>query len=304
MINHASTRSLVSCCAVIVALSYCSSSWAQIEPPTDEDLAAVPAGFLDIVRGKGAVINRGQRDKNAPPRPAGPASSNDPRDFSGNWKANDFGGPIEQSFEAGQRPGPRILSKYELSRFCMVYPAVTSIAGEIFQTPQQLTIVYDGNNTNVVRVRRIRLNGEHPAKVTPTYGGDSVAKWEGNTLVVDTVGIKGTFGYAGTNIHIPGKDIYDQPIKKGEKLPPPDKALDLSVVMATPTLHVVERITKSDDRTSLRNEVTFMDTATNMTQYKITSDYSFAKPGEYVENICEDGNDLYGVGYLGEGDAQ
>ena len=29
---------------------------------------------------------------------------------------------------------------------------------------------------------------KHPAKLTPSYAGHSIGKWEGDTLVVDTVG--------------------------------------------------------------------------------------------------------------------
>ena len=40
------------------------------------------------------------------------------------------------------------------------------------------------------QVRRVKLNAQHPAKVTPSWNGDSVGHFEGDTLVVDTVGYK------------------------------------------------------------------------------------------------------------------
>jgi hypothetical protein len=49
-----------------------------------------------------------------------------------------------------------------------------------------IDILYDQN----ANVRHIRMNGTHPAKLTPTSMGDSVGHWEGDTLVIDTVGVK------------------------------------------------------------------------------------------------------------------
>lgn len=40
--------------------------------------------------------------------------------------------------------------------------------------------------------RTIYLNRSHPAKITPSYLGHSVGHWEGDTLVVDTIGFKGS----------------------------------------------------------------------------------------------------------------
>jgi hypothetical protein len=39
-------------------------------------------------------------------------------------------------------------------------------------------------------VRRVRMNAFHPAQVTPSWYGDSVGHYEGDVLVIDTVGIK------------------------------------------------------------------------------------------------------------------
>ena len=49
-----------------------------------------------------------------------------------------------------------------------------------------ITIIY-GQDDNV---RHIRMNHDHPAKVVPTPMGDSVGRWDGDTLVIDTVGVR------------------------------------------------------------------------------------------------------------------
>lgn len=52
--------------------------------------------------------------------------------------------------------------------------------------PGKIVIVYGEINT--AGVRRIYLNREHPKNLLPTWNGDSVGRWEGDTLVVDTTG--------------------------------------------------------------------------------------------------------------------
>jgi hypothetical protein len=57
---------------------------------------------------------------------------------------------------------------------------------ELVQTPDMVTILYVYDH----QVRHVRMNQNHPAKVTPSWYGDSVGHYEGDTLVVDTVGTK------------------------------------------------------------------------------------------------------------------
>jgi hypothetical protein len=57
---------------------------------------------------------------------------------------------------------------------------------QMVQQPHQITILYDYNYD----VRHVRMNEPHPARVTPSWYGDSVGHYEGDALVIDTVGIK------------------------------------------------------------------------------------------------------------------
>jgi hypothetical protein len=57
---------------------------------------------------------------------------------------------------------------------------------QMFQEPDHIIMVYRQGN----EVRRVRMNQPHPAHVTPSWYGDSVGHYEGDTLVIDTVGIK------------------------------------------------------------------------------------------------------------------
>jgi hypothetical protein len=63
----------------------------------------------------------------------------------------------------------------------------------VIQQPDMVQIIYTGPNTDV---RRIRLNARHPEPLTPSWYGDSVGYYEGDTLVVDTVGVKTDRPYA------------------------------------------------------------------------------------------------------------
>lgn len=79
------------------------------------------------------------------------------------------------------------------SVLCVPYgvPTMMSVAVypvEIIQTAKQVTIIGEAFS----EVRRVYLDRpqEKPEDVPPGYYGRSVGHWEGDTLVVDTVGIK------------------------------------------------------------------------------------------------------------------
>jgi hypothetical protein len=80
---------------------------------------------------------------------------------------------------------------------------------QIFQQPDHILMIYRQGH----ELRHVRMNQPHPAQATPSWYGDSVGHYEGDTLVIDTVGIKvGPFAMV---------DMYGTP--------------------HSPALHVVER---------------------------------------------------------------
>jgi hypothetical protein len=81
---------------------------------------------------------------------------------------------------------------------CVPYgvPSMMSVAVypiEILQMPKQITIVAEAFS----EVRRVYMNKPQPPidDVPPGYYGHSVGRWEGDTLVIDTVGIKESVQY-------------------------------------------------------------------------------------------------------------
>lgn len=77
----------------------------------------------------------------------------------------------EPSNQCTPQPMPYILWQWEI---------------QLLQQRDRVMILYGQD----AQARRIRLNGRHPAHVAPTWQGDSVGHYEGDTLVIDTVGVK------------------------------------------------------------------------------------------------------------------
>jgi hypothetical protein len=63
---------------------------------------------------------------------------------------------------------------------------------EIIQQRDQVTFIFNEDH----EVRRARLNQPHQSPVTPSWYGDSVGRYEGDTLVIDTVGVNPDRKYA------------------------------------------------------------------------------------------------------------
>jgi hypothetical protein len=59
-------------------------------------------------------------------------------------------------------------------------------AMEMLQLPTQTVMLFNENH----EVRQVRMNEPHPAQVTPSWHGDAVGHYEGDSLVIDTVGVR------------------------------------------------------------------------------------------------------------------
>jgi hypothetical protein len=92
---------------------------------------------------------------------------------------------VKKRFEATRagKPPPTPSS----SCWPMVAPYIYRVQEmQLLQSRDEVLILYMQDH----EVRRVRLNGTHPARVTPSWHGDSVGHYEGDTLVVDTVSVK------------------------------------------------------------------------------------------------------------------
>ncbi len=133
----------------------------------------------------------------------------------------------------------------------MTYPM------EILQTPGQVTIIAEWAS----QVRRIYTDGRpHPSDPDPTYQGHSIGHWEGATLVVDTVGIRG------------------------------DTVFDSTGLGHSDKIHVTERLRQTGPD-ALEDQITTEDPEAFTHPWVVTRKYRRAKPGtEIMEYVCEENN--------------
>jgi hypothetical protein len=59
-------------------------------------------------------------------------------------------------------------------------------AVNVLQQKNEVIFIYLLQNT----VRHVRLNSSHPERLTPSWQGDLLGWYDGDSLVVDTIGIK------------------------------------------------------------------------------------------------------------------
>jgi hypothetical protein len=127
------------------------------------------------------------------------------------------------------------------------------------QTPKQVAIIFAGD----AQVRRVYLDVAHSQDPKPSWYGESVGRYDGDTLVVDTIGQT-----AKTYV-----DNYRTP--------------------HTEKLHVVERWKLADDKT-LDVQVTVDDPDTFYQPWKATHRYRrIERPATYEEACAENNQQVF-----------
>lgn len=66
------------------------------------------------------------------------------------------------------------------------FTLIIQLGMQIIQQNDEVLLLYLADQ----KVRRVRMNVAHPAYVTPSWQGNSVGHYEGDMLVIDTVGLK------------------------------------------------------------------------------------------------------------------
>jgi hypothetical protein len=145
----------------------------------------------------------------------------------------------------------------------MGVPRTTPYPFRFVQTPTHkaathMFILHEGN---IHSYRQIFMDGrKHPAELDPTWFGHSIGWWEGDTLVIDTIGFNDKFWF--------------------DRLGHPH----------TEQLHTIERWTRKDFGT-LENKVTIEDPGAYARPFTVTFTAKLSEPGdELMENICQENN--------------
>ena len=139
---------------------------------------------------------------------------------------------------------------------------LTPYGAEFLELPEQkVAYIFDIGGPHTYRT--IFMDGRaHPKDLAPSFYGHSIGWWEGDTLVVDTVGFNEGFW-----------------IDRGQ-LPHTDK------------LHLIERYTRTS-LTSMRYELTIDDPAAYKAPFTATSNLRWENGTELFEYICQQANQAH-----------
>ena len=153
-----------------------------------------------------SALAAGEPPAQAPPPAAWSALSKLPDFTSGVWQID-----WNALFTPGGRPTPPALTpEYDakLKAFVASQAKGENVQNEnanclppgvpgIMQMPYPLEFIYSPGRVTIAietdsQVRRIYLAAKHPDDPDPSYNGDSIGHWEGDTLVVDTIALDPT----------------------------------------------------------------------------------------------------------------
>jgi len=164
----------------IAAAAFGPASAAQQIPDFSGLWARITLGYEKPLSGRGPIDNRMHR----------PNGSSNLSQLAG-----DYSDPI---LKPGAQEVLKKLGEISLtgvafpqpSNQCLPYPPPY-----ISSNNQEIELLQEKDRVVILnmfdhQVRHVRLNAQHPARLVPSWYGDSVGHYEGGTLVVDTVGIK------------------------------------------------------------------------------------------------------------------
>jgi hypothetical protein len=207
----------------------------------------------------------GLRPRDVTPHGPTPRLPNGHPDLSGVWSG---GGPV-RDLAQGLAPGETIpllpaakalmdkrQSKDDPEANCLPagIPRIAPFPWRIVQTPTHVFFLFEGN---IHSYRQIFMNGKHPVDPDPTWYGHSIGSWDGDTLVVDTVGFNDKFWF----------DFRGHP--------------------HTEQLHTIERYTRKDMGT-LENKVTIIDPGDYAKPFTLTFTARLRPHEELLEYICQE----------------
>jgi hypothetical protein len=146
---------------------------------------------------------------------------------------------------------------------------LTPYGAEFIELPEQkVAYIFDIGGPHTYRT--IYMDGRtHPTKLTPSFYGHSIGWWEGDTLVVDTIGFNEGFW------------------------------IDRGQLPHTERLHLLEKYTRTSVG-SMRYEVTIDDPGAYTKPFTGTSNLRWEDGTELFEYMCQQANQAYTL-MVGEG---
>jgi hypothetical protein len=151
---------------------------------------------------------------------------------------------------------------------------------EIARTTKGIVILYEPSPVP----RRIFMDGrKHPQNPDPTWLGHSVGHWEGDTLVIDTIGVNGRS--RPLNGYLSGAVTSKE--DRSPRLPVSDQ------------LHMVERIRLVGDGEYLEDEITVTDLKTYTRPFTVKHYWQRRPDLDVLEYFCHDNLRPDAEGYAG-----